>query len=154
MFTPSIIEYLKEINIPLRLSCLLPSGHPIVLSLWFIYEPHDNTLICVSSESSKLIGYLRSNPKVGFEIASEVPPYCGIRGYGKVTLQPDHDLKLMNQLYLKYFSNKASKLFGFLNSRSTQEFQIIIKPSKIYEWNFKERMLDANPRNIKQICPT
>ncbi|MCY3411591.1 MAG: pyridoxamine 5'-phosphate oxidase family protein [Candidatus Heimdallarchaeota archaeon] len=154
MFTPSMKDFLKEINIPIRLSCLLPSGYPIVLSLWFIYEPRDDTLICASSEGSKLISYLRTNPKVGFEIASELPPYCGIRGYGTVTLHPDHELQLMKQLYMKYFTNQNSQLYRFLTSRPKQEIQIVIKPQKVFDWNFQKRMQDSNPRAIQRSCPS
>ncbi len=38
MFNPTVTQFLQECVIPLRLSCLTPSGWPVMLSLWFLPE--------------------------------------------------------------------------------------------------------------------
>ncbi|TFG47720.1 MAG: hypothetical protein E4H33_05430, partial [Anaerolineales bacterium] len=71
-------NYLENVKIPLRLACQTESGWPLVLSLWFVYQ--DGYLYCATQKNARVIRYLEAEPKCGYEIASDLPPYCGIRG--------------------------------------------------------------------------
>jgi len=49
----------------------------------------DNKIFCATQRSAKIVEYLSKNTKCGFEIASDNPPYKGVRGYGNVKLDDD-----------------------------------------------------------------
>ena len=69
MVSQKMMRFLKEINIPIRLSCISESDYPIVISLMYIY--FDEKFFCATQNNSKIIGYLKRNSKCGFEIAGE-----------------------------------------------------------------------------------
>lgn len=145
-------EYLQKIRIPIRLSIQLPSGHPFVLSLWFEYKSGTGKIYCATSASAKLVQYLRQNHLVGFEIAADTAPYCGIRGYGIAEIHPDENFQQIKRLYQRYFKDTESKLYQFLIDTSREEVQIIITPEKIVSWNFSARMADSAPKPIEKLC--
>ena len=144
-------EFLSQSRIPLRISCILPNGFPLVVSLWYLFE--DNKLYCASGKDSKLIKYLNNNSSVGFEIAGDIPPYCGLRGYGTVDLSEDTGNKMIERLYLKYFKNEGSQLYNFLTDENREEIVITITPEQIFDWNFSDRMQDSIYREKTPICP-
>ena len=86
MLDAAVLNYLAEAIIPLRLSCIRPDGWPLVLSLWFI--PLDGHLYCATQKPAKVVTYLNLNPKCGFEVASDLPPYCGVRGLAEAEIIP------------------------------------------------------------------
>ncbi|MFN2137527.1 MAG: hypothetical protein ACK2UK_16315, partial [Candidatus Promineifilaceae bacterium] len=61
----SIEKYLGETKIPLRLSCVMESGWPAVLSLWYLFE--GGSLFCATPENAKVVSYLRADPRCSFE---------------------------------------------------------------------------------------
>jgi len=71
-------EYLNESLIPLRISGTTNSGWPFVMSLWYVYL--DEKIYLATQITAKVVEYLTNNPKCAYEIASDTPPYCGIRG--------------------------------------------------------------------------
>lgn len=144
-------EFLKAKRIPVRLSCILPNQYPLVISLWYIYE--DGKIFCASGKSSKIISYLQENSRIGFEVAADSPPYCGIRGYGTAELSNDHKYTMIKRLYSKYFNNTDSELYSFLTDPNRDEMVITIAPEQIYKWNFTNRMKDSRPLDRKQLCP-
>ena len=74
----SIEKYLQETKIPIRLSCVMESGWPAILSLWYLFEK--GSLYCATPENAKVVSYLHAEPRCSFEVASVQPPYCGVRG--------------------------------------------------------------------------
>lgn len=71
-------SYLEETFIPLRLACIDGGGWPLVVSLWYLYQ--DGALYCATQADARVVTYLRQNPRCGYEVAADVPPYCGVRG--------------------------------------------------------------------------
>ena len=61
-------KYLREIRIPLRLSCTTKTGWPMIVSLWFLYQ--DTKLLCATQNSAKVVSYLQNEPRCAFEISS------------------------------------------------------------------------------------
>ncbi len=74
-------EFLVSSKIPMRVS-VLDGDYPLVCSVWFEYL--DGKLVIVSHRESKLAKVLVSQRKCGFEIASNNPPYRGVRGKADV----------------------------------------------------------------------
>ena len=89
-------EYLEGCTFPLRLSCVGEDGFPRVVSVWFSYDA--GALRCVSHQSSQLVRLLERDNRVGFEVAPNEPPYCGVRGQGTVELARDSDGAMLTRL--------------------------------------------------------
>ena len=138
------IHYSIDIEIPIRLACLSTSDYPTVVSLWYVYI--DEKFYCATQEKAKIIRYLRSSPKCGFEIAGDRFPYHGIRGYGNASILRDRGEDILRMLIQKYFRGKeTSKLSKLLLSEKhiQNEVAIEIEPVSMYEWDYKERMSDS-----------
>ena len=96
----SLERYLAETRIPLRLSCLSDSGWPVVLSLWYLFE--DGHLYCATPQTAKVVGYLTGEPRCAFEIASDLPPYCGVRGRALATIEQARGVEILERLLERY----------------------------------------------------
>ena len=134
----SKFQELLEKRIPLRFSCITKSGWPVILSLWFIEK--DGTIYCATKKNSKVIQYLKENPKCAFEIASEKPPYIGIRGNANVILRKDVAADTLKKLITRYLGNEDSSLAKLLLSQSDNEVAIQIVPFQIFTWDYSDRM--------------
>lgn len=141
LITGEMEQYIKDTKIPLRLSCLTTTGWPLILSLWYVYR--DGVLYCSTQETSKLVQFLKDDPRCAFEIASEQPPYRGIRGKGEVILDREKGKEILGILIDRYLDGKDSGLAKYLLSKSDNETAVIIKPLKLYTWDFSNRMEDA-----------
>lgn len=130
-------KFLREVTIPLRLSCLTASGWPMIVSLWYLYI--DGKLVCSTQKSSKLAHFLMSDPRCAFEIAPEAPPYRGIRGKGSVELIEKGALDTLEKLIVRYLGGTDSGLAKYLLSRD-REVAIVITPEKLYTWDYSQRM--------------
>jgi hypothetical protein len=151
MFTSETEHYLSEIRIPLRLSCLMASGWPSVLSLWYLYR--EGNLYCATQDTAKVVSYLRHDPRCAFEIAADQPPYCGVRGQGMATLDSPLGPEILQHLLIRYLGSTDSPLAQRLLAQSQHEVAIIIKPSKVFTWNYTSRMKDTVPMVDSKPCP-
>ncbi len=86
---------------------------------------------------------LEGNSSVGFEISGDSPPYHGIRGQGEAVLTPLNDSSLLRDLLLRYLGSLDSPFAQWLLSRSAEEMIITISPSRLFSWDYRERMSDA-----------
>jgi hypothetical protein len=131
-------NYLASARYPLRLSCVGSDGFPRVVSLWYSYE--GGNLYCVTHQASKIASLLLADPRVGFEVSPNEPPYCGVRGQGRATLDPLGQSPMLQQLLDQYLGDTESDLASWLLSRSDEEFLIQIEPVRLYTWDYRERM--------------
>lgn len=138
MFTDEIEQYLAEMKIPLRLSCVTDSGWPVVLSLWYLYE--DGHLYCATQESAKVVDYLEQDSRCGFEVAGDKPPYRGVRGQATAVILPDQGLEILSRLLIRYLGGTDNLLAEKLLSRSTPEVALRITPINHATWDFTKRM--------------
>lgn len=145
VITEETARYLSEIKIPIRLACITDTGWPLVTSLWFVFM--NQKLYCSTQKTAKVIKFLSQNPRCGFEIASDQPPYRGVRGRGRVNLSEVMGPKVLGILMDKYRIRKDSILGKFLLSNIKNEIAIEIEPMRIFTWDYSDRMKDAN---IKQ----
>jgi hypothetical protein len=131
-------EYLRTTGVPVRLACVGSDGFPRVVSLWYRYEAGD--LYCVTHQSSKIASLLTADGRVGFEVSPNEPPYCGVRGQGVVTLEPLGQSPMLQQLLDRYLGDADSDLGSWLLSRSAEELLIKIQPSRLFTWDYRQRM--------------
>jgi nitroimidazol reductase NimA-like FMN-containing flavoprotein (pyridoxamine 5'-phosphate oxidase superfamily) len=152
MMTSEVENYLIQAKIPLRLSVLTESGWPIILSLWFTYS--DGKILLATPDKAKVVRFLRKNPKCAFEISSEKPPYCGIRGQAKAKVIESKGNEVLEKLLQRYINDgKGSPLAKRLLSRKIEEVAIELTPINLYTWNFSDRMKDSKAFQPQHICP-
>lgn len=151
MFTAEQKAYLSSITIPIRLACNDASGHPLVVSLWYLFA--GDRLFCSTQASARVTQYLQKHPICGFEIASELPPYCGIRGQGIATIDREQGIEILQKLLQRYLGSVDNDLGRRLLARQSPEVAIIIKPTWITSWDFRDRMADTLPGGPDKLCP-
>ncbi len=134
----NVNEYLTNSLIPIRLACINTEGYPITMSLWYIYLKEK--FLCATGKNSRIIGYLSSNPKCGFEVASDLPPYQGVRGWGNAKLDKVRGVEILDVLIRKYLRDQESSLADFLRKRSKNEMAIEITPTSIFSYDYTDRM--------------
>ncbi len=147
----SIEQYLKEIQIPLRLSCVSASGWPVVLSLWYLYE--DGSLFCATPQATRVVAYLEGESRCAFEVASDLPPYCGVRSRAVASIEEDRGGEILERLLVRYLGGINNKLALQLLSRKQPEVAIRLKPQSYHTWNFSDRMTTSLTAGIRKICP-
>jgi nitroimidazol reductase NimA-like FMN-containing flavoprotein (pyridoxamine 5'-phosphate oxidase superfamily) len=140
-----IEAFLQKAVYPMRLACVGADGYPRVVSVWFRHE--HGMLYCVSHRESSLVALLRKNDRVGFEIAPNEPPYHGVRGQGRATLQALEDDETLRVLLERFLGGVDSKLARWLLSRSDEEELISIQPSRWFSWDYRERMEDSGAQD-------
>jgi nitroimidazol reductase NimA-like FMN-containing flavoprotein (pyridoxamine 5'-phosphate oxidase superfamily) len=134
-------SYLAESRVPIRLACRTPAGGLWMLSLWYRYE--DGALHCATGADADIVRYLDAAPDVAFEISDNRPPYKGVRGAGTATIEPDEEKALLERLLIRYLDGTDNELATWLLDAGREEVRIRIEPSKLYTWDFTERMADV-----------
>ena len=150
-FTPGIVAYLEAVRIPLRLSCLTTSGWPFVLSLWYLHDA--GRLYCATLATAHVVDNLRREPRCGFEIAADQPPYCGVRGRAMAEIDPALGLDVLGRLLDRYLGSRDGSLARRLLARSQDEVAIVLTPVQVFTWDYRQRMADAAPPRLDKICP-
>jgi nitroimidazol reductase NimA-like FMN-containing flavoprotein (pyridoxamine 5'-phosphate oxidase superfamily) len=131
-------EFLDETAVPMRLACRTPGGGLWMLSLWFAHR--EGRLACATGSDADVVSYLEADPEVAFEISTNEPPY---RGQGRATLVPDEEKRLIEDLLVRYLGGTDSELAARLLDEDRDETNVYVEPTKVYTWDFTERMRDA-----------
>ncbi len=149
--TVSLAQYYEETRIPLRLSCLSPSGWPVVLSLWYLFE--NDTLYCATPQNAKVVDFLLAEPRCSFEVASDAPPYCGVRGRAMATINERRGVEILERLLVRYVGDLNAPLAKNLLNRNVVEVAIQLVPQTVYTWNFSKRMAHSPDTQKNKCCP-
>jgi nitroimidazol reductase NimA-like FMN-containing flavoprotein (pyridoxamine 5'-phosphate oxidase superfamily) len=136
----AVASYLESAVIPLRLGAVRADGAPIVLSLWFV--PIDGELCCATRRAAYIVDLLRADPRCAFEIAADLPPYKGVRGQARATLDDDRGAQVLERLLHRYAVAPSSRLGHTLLARAHDETAIRLVPQSILSWDFTARMTD------------
>jgi nitroimidazol reductase NimA-like FMN-containing flavoprotein (pyridoxamine 5'-phosphate oxidase superfamily) len=136
-----IAAFLHESRIPLRLAVQDQTGCPRVVSLWFM--PEGEALWCATQSTAQVARYLREEPRCGFEVAGDLPPYRGVRGTGLATLHPERGEEMLRLLLARYGIAPTSKLAKMLLAKADSEVAIRIAPARVHTWDFSQRMQGA-----------
>jgi len=119
--------------------------------MWYLYK--DGKFYLATPATAKVVSYLKNNPKCAFEVASDNPPYCGIRGHAKVKIKDSIGLSILKELLKRYIGDLESPLAKKLLSRDLPEVAIELSPKSIYKWDFTDRMKDSIKKEKVGLCP-
>jgi len=133
-----LTKFLHDAEIPIRLAAISSDGHPIIASLWFLYE--DGKIYCACRNNAAMVSLIEKNNVVGFEVAGEKPPYFGIRGIGSAILKENIGEKILRKLIDRYLGDNESGFRNWLLSGVENEIAIEISPSQITSWDYQKRM--------------
>ena len=146
--------FLDKIRIPVRLACKTGSGWPMVVSLWYLHR--DGTLYCATQKTAKIISYLQYDSRVGFEIAEDRPPYCGVRGQAVASVDKNMGIQILEQLLVRYLGGTKNPLAEKLLAKAKNEVAIVLNPVQVFTWDFSTRMQDVLPQSAvatPKTCP-
>jgi hypothetical protein len=131
-------DFLETYRSPLRLAVLSDSDFPLICSLWFAYE--EGRLFCATTRQAKVVECILANPRCGFEVASNEPPYFGVRGRGLATISTDGSMDLLGKLVDRYLGSRETKFSRWLLSRADDEVTIEIDIRWMTSWDYSGRM--------------
>jgi len=138
-----INQYLTITTTPLRLASINRSGYPVIVPLW--YHWNGEYFWLVTHKNAKLLQYLQSSARVGYEIANNEPPYKGVRGQGEVEIIFTRGAEILSVMLDKYLSGVDSPFTRWLLSRQEDEVAIKLYPQTLIVWDYQKRMMrDSN----------
>lgn len=141
-FSPAEVDgFLDGSVIPMRLAAIGPTGWPLVVSLWFIRNGDE--ILAATRPDSTLVACLSTEPRCGFEIAGDNPPYRGLRGRAEVLIDEDAGGRVLEQLLTRYLGGTSSPLAQKLLARGADEVCIRLRPQSLVGWDFSSRMTDS-----------
>ena len=126
----------------------------MIVSLWFLHL--DGQLFCATQKSAKVISYLEHDPRCAFEIAADIPPYCGVRGQAIASIDETKGPFILEQLLIRYLGDLNMSLAKKLLAKSDNEVSIVIKPRTLFTWDFTNRMKDTSSytdQTLDKVCP-
>ncbi len=135
---PTIRQYLRSTEIPVRLACLSSTGAPLLVSLWFYCD--DEAIWCATPQSAAVVRWLENDPRCAFEIAGDQMPYCGVRGQGSARLSREEGPRVLQRLIDRYLHSRDSGFARWLLARQDDEMAIRIEPAWLTSWDFSARM--------------
>lgn len=130
--------FLEDTTVPIRLACHTPAGSLWMLSLWYRYR--DGRFEMATSANADVVQYLRADEAVAFEVSTNDPPYRGVRGAGTGSVESDEDKAVLRALIERYLGGTDSDLAEYLLRDEREEVRIIVEPTKLYSWDFSDRM--------------
>ncbi|WP_254863474.1 pyridoxamine 5'-phosphate oxidase family protein [Halovivax gelatinilyticus] len=134
--------FLEETTVPIRLGTHRPDGTLWLVTLW--YRHRDGGLECATQADADVVGFLRRESSVAFDISTNRIPYRGIRGNGTATISDDGGTETLRDLVDRYLGGSDSALADTLLSADREEVRIRIEPDVIYSWDFSDRMRDVS----------
>jgi nitroimidazol reductase NimA-like FMN-containing flavoprotein (pyridoxamine 5'-phosphate oxidase superfamily) len=146
--------FLDAVRIPIRLACKTETDWPMVISLWYCHQ--NGQLLCATQKSARVVSYLQYDPRCAFEIAEERPPYCGVRGQAIATIDESMGPVVLKQLLKRYLGSTQNSLAEKLLAKSETEVAIVLKPIRIFTWDYSDRMRDlVQPISelTTKVCP-
>src|SRR5919107_4492637 len=134
----NVNDFLTRACLPIRLACVTIGEWPITISLWDAYI--EEKFFCATQKNAAILKYLSNNSKCGFEVAGDLPPYRGVRGWGHAKLNETRGSEILHILIKKYLKDENSQLADFLLRRAENEVAIEIKPLFEFHYDYSDRM--------------
>ena len=138
----TVESFLDETTVPIRLACHRPDGALWMVALWYRYR--DGGFECATGADADLVGYLRDEPEVAFDVSVNRPPYRGVRGNGTATLHSDADKAVLRDLLERYLGGTESDLASWLLDEERSEVRVRIEPDRVHSWDYSDRMGDVS----------
>ena len=140
-------DFLTRACVPIRLACVTIDDWPITISLWYVYM--EEKFFCATQKNAAILKYLSNNSKCGYEVAGDLPPYRGVRGWGYAKLNETRGSEILHLLIKKYLKDDKSQLADFLLRRSEKEVAIEINPLSVFHYDYSNRMKGINVNTDK-----
>jgi hypothetical protein len=134
----NVKDFLTRACVPIRLACVTIGDWPITISLWYAYM--EEKFFCATQKNAAILKYLSNNSKCGFEVAGDLPPYRGVRGWGYAKLNETRGSEILHILIKKYLKDEKSQFVDFLLRRAENEIAIEIKPLSVFHYDYSTRM--------------
>ena len=134
----NVNDFLTRACVPIRLACVTIGDWPITISLWYAYM--EEKFFCATQKNAAILKYLSNNSKCGFEVAGDLPPYRGVRGWGYAKLNEARGSEILHILIKKYLKDEKSQFVDFLLRRAENEIAIEIKPLSVFHYDYFNRM--------------
>lgn len=131
-------RFLTDETVPLRLGCHTPADRPWMLSLWYRFV--DGGFECATGADAAVVDYLDHDSDVSFEVSTNEPPYCGVRGNGTASMSEDEDKTVLTDLLDRYLGGTDSALADRLLDPDRREVRITITPDRLHTWDYSDRM--------------
>jgi len=135
--------FLEAAVIPMRIAVQSPSGWPLVVSLWYLAEGAE--LLAATRPDATLVRCLERDPRCGFEVAGDLPPYRGVRGRATATLDRVRGGAILEHLLHRYLGGVESPLARQLLAKASDEVCIRLQPHSLVSWDFSRRMESSLP---------
>ena len=110
-------------------------------------------MYCATPQNAKVVAYLAQEPRCGFEVSADQPPYCGVRGRALAKIDEYRGLEILERLLVRYLGGLNNSLAKSLLTRPNPEVAIRFEPQSSYTWNFSGRMADSLVGINGKICP-
>lgn len=130
-----IEAFLDDTVIPIRIASAGRTS-PLVQSLWFLHD--EDSLWCCTQAEALLTRRLTSNPRCGFEVSGDLPPYRGVRGTAKAEILPARAADMLPRLIERY--DAPGSLADWLLSRLDREVAIRLHSLRVTSLDFTQRM--------------
>ena len=130
-----IDAFLDDTEIPIRIASAGRTS-PLVQSLWFLHD--EDALWCCTQSDAVLTRRITSDPRCGFEVSGDQPPYRGVRGTAKAEILPDRAADMLPRLIERY--NAPRSLADWLLSRLDREVAIRLHSLRVTSFDFTQRM--------------
>jgi nitroimidazol reductase NimA-like FMN-containing flavoprotein (pyridoxamine 5'-phosphate oxidase superfamily) len=133
-----VAAWLEQARIPVRLAVLAPRG-PLVVSLWYRFD--GEALWCATRDTADVVGHVRADPRVGIEVAGDLPPYRGVRGTGRVEVVAAAGIDTLDALLTRYLDARNAPLADRLRAGAADgEVALRISALRLASWDFSGRM--------------
>jgi hypothetical protein len=132
-------DFLTQSRIPIRLA-IQDQGFPSICSVWYAYEASSHSIICVTHKRSHLAKLVARSPRCGFEVASNEPPYRGVRGKAVIEMSSEGALVSLPKLIERYLGTTNAPLGQWLMSRIDDEVELRLSPTWLSSWDYGARM--------------
>jgi nitroimidazol reductase NimA-like FMN-containing flavoprotein (pyridoxamine 5'-phosphate oxidase superfamily) len=136
-----VAEFLRSVEIPLRLATTRPDGSLWIVALWYRYR--DGAFVCATSANADVVRYIRDDPEVAFDVSTNHPPYRGVRGAARATVSTDSGTETLRDLLHRYLGGTDSPLAERLLDDDREEVRIHLRPRALYSWDYTARMTET-----------
>jgi len=133
-----IESFLAEYRGPLRLAVSTDSGFPLICSLWFQWN--GEKLVCATTRKARVVELIEANPRCGFEVAPNEPPYFGVRGRAEARITEEGANQLLESLVSRYLGTTEGRFARWLLNREEEEVVIELDVRWITSWDYRDRM--------------
>lgn len=136
--------FLGETTVPIRIATRRPDDSLWLVALWYRYR--DGVLECATGANATLVGFLRQDSRIAFEVSTNDVPYRGIRGSGTAVVTTDRDKAVLRDLIERYLDGTDTPLARWLLGDDRDEVRIEIEPREIYSWDYTSRMGETSSK--------